>query len=248
MNFYLGAARAFLRLLSECLEAGLADPRRRLAESVVDVARSLPSYRFRRSVAVPQIMPAFQRHPAEAAIIGRILAGYGELEFLLSMLLGSVVGDLSTANRVLFRGRGEEARLLIADALVRPAMEKCSFQETWTRIFRAMFHCKRIRNQYAHCHWLDDGNNGLFFTQIEKAAKTRSGSITLKFLHVDTPLLESQEAYFHFVDFGLCYLREVVLMQNGKIRNHTFPPPGEKQAPPLHNPEAEHPLESKVTV
>jgi hypothetical protein len=69
------------------------------------------------------IMPAFQRYPNEAAIIGRLLAGYGELEFLLCLVLSEAVVDLSTAARLLFRSRSEDHRLSCADALLRPMLD-----------------------------------------------------------------------------------------------------------------------------
>jgi hypothetical protein len=50
-------------------------------------------------------------------IISRILGGYGELEFLLAVCLGNVLGDTKKALRVFFRTRGETARIATADAL-----------------------------------------------------------------------------------------------------------------------------------
>src|ERR1700738_2356229 len=63
------------------------------------------------------IMPAFHVYHQEAAIIGRLLAGYGELEFLLCRCVAATLGgDLSKATRILFRSRGEEHRISAADA------------------------------------------------------------------------------------------------------------------------------------
>jgi hypothetical protein len=187
------------------------------------------------------IMPAFVRHPKEAAIIGRMLAGYGELEFLMCLCLSEVLGDTSQAARILFRSRGEEHRISTADAILRPAYEKHSLLEPWTRVRRAMGWCKTTRNRYSHCHWLDDEENGLFFTHIEKRAKTLSGEISLEFFHVDELLLGQQEAHFRYAGDGLVYLRAEHRRKLGKSRRHAHEEPAEKEPPP-HNPPEEHPL------
>jgi hypothetical protein len=194
------------------------------------------------------IMPAFWPYPKEAAIIGRILAGYGELEFLLSMVLAEAVGDLSIASRVLFRTRGEEHRLSTADALLRPYVEKHALLESWERVRRATNWCKTTRNQYAHCHWLNDGGHGLFFTHIEKAAKSPTGMVNLEFFHVDVPLLTKIEEHFAYAALGLCYLRGELKLRTGKIQSHPFQAPGEKEAPPRHSSPGKHRLQSKVTI
>ena len=50
------------------------------------------------------MMPAFSDWPEEAAVIGRILAGYGELEFRLSKLVGYAMGgEYSAAHRKALR-------------------------------------------------------------------------------------------------------------------------------------------------
>lgn len=135
------------------------------------------------------IMPAFVRCPKEAAVVGRLLAGYGELEFCLGLCLGEAVGDLSTAIKVLFRSRGEEARIKTADALVRPVYQKIGLVTPWDTARRAMNWCRLTRNLYAHCHWLDR-DDGLYFTRVEDAVKSSStGELTHVFHPLDEPLL-----------------------------------------------------------
>jgi hypothetical protein len=194
------------------------------------------------------IMPAFHKYPQEALMIGRLLAGYGELEFLLCLALAEAVDDLSTASRILFRSRSEEHRLSSADALLRPILNRYQLTDHWDRVRRAVYWCKTTRNQFAHCHWLDDGGHGLFFTHIEKAAKRLDGPVKLEFFHVDVPLLEQIETHFAYAGLGLCYLRAEVELRRGKLQSHPFPVPEEKEAPPRHSPPEEFPLRSKVTI
>ncbi len=65
------------------------------------------------------IMPAFDRYPKEAKLIGRILAGYGELEFGLCHCVGQARNDLDMVLKVMFRARGEKQRIETADAIGR---------------------------------------------------------------------------------------------------------------------------------
>ncbi|MGM4920081.1 hypothetical protein [Tardiphaga sp. 813_E8_N1_3] len=193
------------------------------------------------------LMPAFLRHPKEAAIIGRMLAGYGELEFLLCMCLRAPLGDLRKAARLLFRNRGEEQRIAIADAILRPFYADCNLDQIWVTARREIGVCKDFRNQYSHCHWLDEDDLGLFFTNLEKGAKTLGGDISLEFFHVDVPLLEEQEAHFRHAGNHLIYLEAEQRRLAGKLRGHAFVIPPAKRRPPRSNPPEQHPIR-KITL
>jgi hypothetical protein len=189
-------------------------------------------------------MSAFRAHPKEAEIIGRLLAGYGELEFLMAMCVAECVGNLSTASRLLFRSRGEEHRIAIADAVLVPYCDRFNLLDEWEMVRRGLSWCKQTRNQFSHCHWLDDGPGGLFFTNIEKAAKTKIGEATLLFLHVDVPLLNLQEDYFRWTGDGLIYLKAQIAKSLGR-QSPSFPSPKEIPQPARYNPSEKHPLQSR---
>ena len=69
------------------------------------------------------ILPAFKFHK-EAAIIGRLLAGYAELEIDLMHCVSVVRDDLDLALKTMFRTRGELQRVTLADALGRHGYRK----------------------------------------------------------------------------------------------------------------------------
>ena len=56
-------------------------------------------------------MPAFADFPAEAEIIGRLLAGYTNLEVGLMNCVQVVRLDFDTVLKAIFRARGETARI-----------------------------------------------------------------------------------------------------------------------------------------
>jgi hypothetical protein len=68
------------------------------------------------------INPAFYRYPAEAAIIGRLLAAFGELEFSVCNNAARATGLGEIVWITLYRIRSTRSRLDAADALMRPLL------------------------------------------------------------------------------------------------------------------------------
>ncbi len=68
---------------------------------------------------VTTIMPAFGRYPQEGAIIGRLLAGYADLELELCFCVACARDDFDMVFKSMFRSRGETQRVDIADAMGR---------------------------------------------------------------------------------------------------------------------------------
>jgi hypothetical protein len=177
------------------------------------------------------VLPPFTQFPKEAAIIGRLLAGYGELEFdLCNCVAAAVFGEVTSAARVLFRVRGEEARIQIADALMRVNYVRAGLKDVYDETLRGLHWCRRIRNQFAHCHWtVRDG--GLCFVLLEKVAKGDSAPLLLTHLSITEPLLAEQEAYFCYVQQCLWYLSREYQRRADARAVHDLLPPNGKAAP-----------------
>jgi hypothetical protein len=142
---------------------------------------------------------AFVNYPQEGAIIGAILAGYGELDYQCSHCLSSALQDREGAFRAFFRLRGEEQRIEIADALMRAHYEQAELKDKYDTAINGLRWCKKIRNQYSHYHWAGfDKTAGLFFTNMEIPAKLQRGEIIFHMRHVDVGLLRKQEEYFDY--------------------------------------------------
>src|SRR5271168_5176823 len=102
-----------------------------------------------------RINPAFDRHPAEANIIGKILAGFGEIEFLVVRSVGHALAMEDQIWKALYRLRITSARLEMADTLLKPVYSLTGLGEEHAIARVMVSRCLTIRNQYAHCNWAD---------------------------------------------------------------------------------------------
>jgi hypothetical protein len=137
------------------------------------------------------LMPAFEHHPKEAAIIARILSGYGELEFMLAVCLGRIIRDQDVALKTYFRLKSESSRLDGLDPLLRAGFSAADLGGEYGCALGAMRYSLRIRNHFAHCHWGDTPTD-LFFTNLQDAADAAE-SFEYKWRHVDEPRLKELE-------------------------------------------------------
>jgi hypothetical protein len=180
------------------------------------------------------IMPVFRQFPREAAQLGIILAGYGELEYELLNCLNAVLGDLDASTRVLFRARGEEQRIQIADALMRWRYDAGGLINPYSEAIADMGYCRQLRNQYAHCHWAET-NNQLWFANLQDTAKSLAGQTMVRQYPIDLPLLELQEDYFVYVRDCFSYLDREFRLREGRLSSHIFRLPKKVARPPKHS-------------
>ncbi len=149
------------------------------------------------------ILRAFQDFPAEAALIGRMLAGYADLEIDLMNCAKAVRVDLDLALKTMFRGRGNAQRIDIADALGRQPYHALGIGAEFEAAIAAVRYCLRIRNVYAHCTWWNDNSGQLAFANLEELAKENVVVTDLHGLtvhHVTVPHLQQQFAYYEYAD------------------------------------------------
>lgn len=117
------------------------------------------------------LLPFQSPFDKEGAIIGRLLAGYTNLEVGLLHCVQVVRDDFDSVLKAMFRTRGESQRIDIADALGRYYYHDHKLGTKFEMAIGAMRHCLRIRNQYAHCVWWDDRSGKLSFANLEEIAK-----------------------------------------------------------------------------
>jgi hypothetical protein len=147
---------------------------------------------------MPSIMPAFIAFPREGAIIGRLLTGYGEIEYLYAMCLASAVADEDSVLRAIFSIRGEKIRLDVAHELMRASYETAGLSNKFNPLHAETKFCLKARNTFSHCHWEHDRHAGLFYVNLEQMAarKTTHFNVAHAWRHVDKQLLATIEEYF----------------------------------------------------
>jgi len=151
-----------------------------------------------------------QQFPAEAAAVGRLLAGYADLEIsLMHCVQMARGGDLDTVLKAMFGKRGEAQRINTANTLGKPAYDSLGLGPRFSSAIGDMRFCLNIRNCYAHSLWHDANIGYLAFVNLEELAKatvivTNLLGLTIRYLDID--ILTKQEEYLDFVDHSFSFL------------------------------------------
>lgn len=188
------------------------------------------------------LMPAFLRFPVEGAIIGRLLTGYGEIEYLYAMCLASASEDEDTVLRTFFSVRGESVRLDVGHNLMWKRFKQAGLSNQYQPTHTQTLFCRKVRNTFSYCHWADDHNEGLFYVNLEATAERKETAFRAAndWRHVDAAILKLIEEYFLNTQDRLMWLAAEYRVFNGKVRRNTFIWPEGKQQPKLHNPPDKH--------
>jgi hypothetical protein len=185
------------------------------------------------------INPAFHRWPGEATVIGRLVVAFGELELEVASLAGKVLDKQYQILRAIYRLGMTSARIDMAFELMRDTLRYNGLTQEYEEAIKAVGFCLTIRNTYAHCHWADHQEAGLFYTNLQEAAK-RSEGFDYAWRHIDVPLLLTQEEYFTYALEILRYLGHEQALRRGVLKIHVWPRPQALTPPTLHNPGDQH--------
>ena len=169
-----------------------------------------------------RMMPAFWKAPEQGALIGRLLAGYGELEFEMGRCLGVTTrGDPVAGVRELFSERGEKDRIHKARKGMVPEYERIGLRKECETALGDMEWCRNVRNQYAHCHWYYEDSEGLGFVNLEEVVNV-PGQLMAGRRMLNLVLLVEQEAFFRYVQRSFWYLEAMCDKSLGKMHNKDF--------------------------
>jgi len=178
----------------------------------------------------------FEDFPNEADHIGRLYAGYTELEFSLMHCVIVVRDDFDTILKAMFRTRGEAPRINVADAFGRQAYDTLNLGTQFALGITAINHCRKIRNQYAHCVWWDDNTGNLAFANLEDVAKLNTLVTDLKDLptrYATLELLHEQVNYFSYVDSHLLWLNYEGRLLSERVKENPHQEPAQRERPAL---------------
>jgi hypothetical protein len=183
------------------------------------------------------ILPAFAKFQTEAALVGRLLAGYSDLELDLLHCVQIARDDLDSVLKAMFRSRGNSARIDVADALGRNVYRGLNLEGEFADAVSAVRHCLRIRNQFAHTYWYDDNSGEVAFANLEEIAKSDQPVMNLKGLtirHIDATLLGEQLKYFEFADNLLVWVNYEGRYRANKLPSSPGAPPAAIAQPALY--------------
>lgn len=188
----------------------------------------------------PPVNPWTCRYPNEAAIIGRIVIAFSELEVQLSLMLANLMGPPEAVLRMLYTPKQSGFRVEAALAGLMLLCRELGIEDDFNQAKQAVYACRTIRNRYAHCNWGDDqaGKAGLFFADYEESAKDLYVFTTL-WKHIDVPLLEQQDMFFSYTNGLLIWLNEEIKCRLER-RASFYPKREPLPVPPPHNPEIDH--------
>jgi hypothetical protein len=94
-----------------------------------------------RSILMP-----FDTFPAEAALVGKLLAGYSTLEVGLMNCVQVARDDFDGVLKAMFRTRSVQQRIAIADGLGRHAFDGLGLRTEFEMAVSAVRYSLRIRN------------------------------------------------------------------------------------------------------
>lgn len=183
------------------------------------------------------ILAPFQRFSSEGNAVGRLLAGYSNIEVgLMHCAMWALGGSLDKALKALFGKRGETRRIKEAQKLCHSYYQGHGLAADFLKAIRVVHYCLKIRNQYAHWVWWDDNTGKLAFANLEDLAQRKRvirDLMKLKAHHVDATLLAKQEAYFVYADELLGWLNYEGRFKDGKLKVQPLPKPKGVRRPKL---------------
>jgi hypothetical protein len=180
------------------------------------------------------VLIEFQKFPEEKDLVGSLLIAYGEIEFALFNLAAATLGGtVENAMKIFFRIRGESARIEVSDAVVRPPLKKVGLEPKWTNAIGPLRLCRRIRNQYAHCHWMIFQEK-LWFIDFDGSAESNNEDAPAIMHLANKGLLRQQLDYFAYTIDWLIYLMDEYEKRIGKTTSHDRKEPKSVAAPLLY--------------
>lgn len=197
------------------------------------------------------IMPAFRRRPKAAAVVCRLLAGYGDLELILAQCTGAALASKRRTRpshsrsqhriyyekiglQLLYNIRGADKRITKARKVCNPAFAKVGLQNELHEILEELDSCRIYRNIFSHCLWGQSKKRGLFFVDMEEYSK-QPGILSYQYRHASQRALEEIEMYYWYTMHRLPYLVEDFCVRERLYQSRAPLKPSKQPALKAHN-------------
>jgi len=180
------------------------------------------------------IKSLYGRFPVEGEIIGRLLAGYTDLELCVTLAVVHTSKDSfdSIIKRV-YKRMGEQKRIILITQLGIDGFKTLDLEAEFVEGIALFDYCRTIRNQYAHSVFWDDWGENFGFGNLEDIARQAlplKSFNTLPRKPIDVPTLQLQEDYFEHVESYFLWLvnegrRRSNLQYTSRLKPPTLPQP-----------------------
>jgi hypothetical protein len=187
------------------------------------------------------LLPAFHKRKKNAGSIGRLVAGYGEIEFLLAWTAGTALACQIPLKLGISKGehrhqyehegivrlysiRGETARIEFAKKTIRPTIVANKLEEEFHDAMMLVWSCLKIRNLFAHCNWDQSSKRGIFFVNLEDTARSNP-PFKFNTRHAGTKSLGLAEGYFASTIEFLNYISQAMAVRGQVALGPEFPKP-----------------------
>jgi hypothetical protein len=161
------------------------------------------------------INPALDNFPKEAALIGAMVVGYGELDITMVSCAGNAMAMTLPLLDALDQVNSEYTRIEIIRRLATPAFDTLGLATQFNRALAAQNECREVRNTFAHCHYGYDYKSGLMYVKARDLFAQNRKPPDLPWRDLTVEGLELQEAYFEatrklwlWLDVSLPYIRK----------------------------------------
>jgi hypothetical protein len=198
---------------------------------------------MKRARGGQRINPALERHPRHTMLIGKIVLAFGEIEFSVCRNAGLALDMLGELLATVYQTRASSARLDFAQNMIAQECKELKLSKEFAICKYSVSICSKIRNQYAHCNWVDSPENpkaGLFFADLEYFEFDPNAEFFHHYRHVSQKLLAQQLEYFVNTLEWLNFMKHEIALRQGRINSHNWPKPPELLQPPMHNPPEKH--------
>ena len=158
------------------------------------------------------LLPAFRKHRTDAAYIARLIAGYGQMEFMTGHTLGNALAAKrkptptrkwrlehrthyeKVGHTIIYRIQGAEKRLKKVKSIARSEYTRVGLEKEFVEVFSDLNKCREIRNLFAHAIY-DYSAVELYIGTLEEDAK-EPGVLAYSVLRVPRRSLKEIERFF----------------------------------------------------
>lgn len=133
----------------------------------------------------------------EAALIGRLVVGYGEMDISMVIVAGKALGLQFPLLDAIEEVYSERSRIELIRKLSSAKLSQLGLNAKFEQALLATDTCREIRNHYAHCHYGDFGD-GLLTVKAKSLFSIATSASDLPWRRISVATLTVQADFFSY--------------------------------------------------